>query len=271
MKILLTAHYAEQYRGTEMFNWTLAKYLSREHEVSFFTYVKGIGSDKIGQFAKIVDKPYEDKWDLLIGSHNSCFEEVRGYCRKAAFISHGVQRSLDVPPEDCAKFAVSEEVRAKHNCQFIIRNPVDFERFYPEGKSDKPIYLNAEPQKNIIEASKQFGVEVVGENGREWEVEKKVRRARFVLSGARGVLEAMACKTPAIVVSRFGLDGYCGEFNELKDCNFSGRRYHKGISEKSLAYVVGKINDKDTENCYQWVKENCDPLKVIKTIMENTL
>lgn len=271
MKILLTAHYAEQFRGTEMFNWTLAKYLSREHEVSFYTFVKGKASEKISEFAKIVDKPYEDKWDLLIGSHNSCFNDVKGYCKKLAFISHGVQRSLDAPPEDCVSFAVSEEVKNKHNCNFVIRNPIDFERFYPGNPKGDPIYLSSEPQKNILEATTKMGIQQVGQDGKDWDVDKKVRNAKYVLTVARGVLEAMACKVPAIIMGKFGMDGYCGEYWELKDFNFSGRRYRKEISEKAILYEKAKFNDKDTEECYKWVKENCDPIKIIKFIMENTL
>jgi hypothetical protein len=269
MKILLTAHFAEEYRGVELFNWTLAKELSKTHDVSFFTFVPGKASQKISNYARIITKLDQDeKFDWLICSHNSCYKKVSHLCKTKLFVSHGLLSSLDDLPGDpsALTLGVSEEVFNSRKALGVIRNPIDMERFSPSDEWGRGIlYLSAEQQPRILDKIERLGIPVERCSG-EWNVEDYINKSEIVVSGARGALEAMACKKPAIVLGPYGYDGYCGEYWELKKHNFGGRRYKKDLTLDSLRYEIGKINDKDIRACYDYVKENHEVSKVVSRL-----
>jgi hypothetical protein len=267
MTFLLTAHFADLFRGTERFNYILAKYLSNEgHDVYFFSHKHGGFSKSIAEYATILEEPGIMEFDQIISSHNVCYKDVMHLSKNRLFICHGILSNLDVPPGDCPSVAVSEEAMIEYGCDGVMKNPVDMDFFYPEEKrGDTIVYLDSNPTEimlKILEKNNE-NYEVVGAGGKDEDISKKVRSARMVIAGARGALEAMACKVPVLVYKSTGFDGYCGEYWELQKNNFSGRRYSKDLTLDTFRYEMAKINDEDTEDCYEYVKDQHD----IKSIM----
>lgn len=252
MKILLTAHHADQFRGVELFNWTLAKELSKHHEVSFFSYEYGIVSDKIAKYATLVKKLDQTKmYDLGIISHNTCYREVSHLCREKLFISHGIFSPLDDVPDthDCISYGVSEEVQARRNTDKIIRQPVDPERYADtKGGGNGILYLTNHPSHHALYVLERMGMPLF-QCKEQWEVEKYINRADIVVTSARGAIEAMMCKKPVIILSPYGFDGYCGEYWEMMKNNYGGRRYRKDLTVDSMAYEMDK--KRNVPECYE--------------------
>lgn len=258
MKILLTAHHAEIFRGAERFNYVFAKHLSKTHQVYFYSNQYGEFMDEMEKYAKRLEG--EEKFDFIIASHNTCYRDVMHMSSNRIFISHGVQSSLDVPPGDCVSLGVSEEARIFHHCDGVISNPVDTEEFYPseEERGKYILYYEAHPTAVMLDVltKTRLPYEIYGEDAKEKNPGEKLRKAPCVIAGARGALEAMACKTPVLIYKSTGFDGWCGEYWELKKNNFSGRRYGKDLTKDSFLYEYAKINQADVEACYDYVIEH---------------
>lgn len=268
MRFLLTAHFADLFRGTERFNLILAKHLKREgHDVSFFSHKHGEFSKAISEYATILTEPGLETFDQIISSHNVCYRDVMHLSPNRLFVCHGVLSNLDIPPGDCPSVAVSDEARVMYNCDGVMKNPVDMDLFYPDEKGDKIVYLDSHPTEIMIKVLDDvFGrnkYQTVGNGGSDADVAEKVRTAKMVIAGARGALEAMACKVPVIVYKSTGFDGWAGEYWELQKNNFSGRRYNKTLNTDTFNYEMAKINNQDIEACYEYVKDQHD----IKSIM----
>jgi len=268
MKILLTAHHADEFRGVELFNWTIAKELSKNHDVYFFSFDLGIMSKHIKDYATIIKKiDQTQKFDMGIISHNSCYNEVSHLCKDKLFISHGIFSPLDEIPNDrnCRTYGVSEEVQWKRNTEFIIRNPVDTEKYQPQkdGGGGGILYLTNHPNSHTNFVLERMGMPLFHCKG-EWKVEEFIYRADLVVTSARGAVESMACKKPTFIVSPYGFDGYCGEYWELKKNNFGGRRYKKDLSIESFKYELSKV--KNVLDCYNYVIERHSVDKVVERL-----
>lgn len=274
MKILITNFFLENYAGSELYTYDLAKTLTDlGHEVVVFTPHLGEVSKRIQDLSITVVDSLESiknqKIDIIHAHHNICAILARSAFPRApmVFLSHGVIPELEHNPSiDLGishYIAVSEEVRESQienesvdpGKITIVRNFVDTDRF----KSVK--YIN-DQIKNVLVISNYYrglhrrviekacsemklNLEVVGGQIKSvWEVEKFINNADLVISLGRGALEAMACNREVIIYDYNGSDGLIRKenYHEVRKNNFSGRRYANHYSVEELVKEMKKYN-----------------------------
>lgn len=257
MKILITNHQLRDYSGSDIFTYVIADFLTRRgHTVTVYSkYLGKVAADLVRLKIRIIDDLSEiskERFDIAHIHHNINALEIRYYFPKIpmVFLSHGVLPTLEKPP--CINInlnhflAVSEEVRDHlatlgkvENKIFVFRNIVDCEKFCPT----KPI--NASPKSALVlsnkidntceetirQACEDMGIrcKFVGLNHEVVEQDRlpaEINEADIVFSLGRGVIESMLCGRIPIVFDYLGGDGMVTpiNFDDLKRCNFSGRR-----------------------------------------------
>ena len=264
-KVLLTNNHLRRLGGSETFTYTMAKELhDRGFIVDVFTFKKGIVSDKISEFANIVDEP-SGEYDLILINHNSCLEKVKDVKGFKIFTSHGIYPELEQPVEGAdAYVAISKEVQGnlkeKGFESTVIFNGIDCERYKPQkeiGDSIKKIFSLCQIAKanDIISQACEIldiDFDCMGtgnldlEENRKWDIVDRINDADLVFSLGRGAYEAMACGKSVFVFDtrRYahvqGGDGIITEENVHKsqEHNMSGRAYQ---IEYNVAKVVKEL------------------------------
>jgi len=244
MKILLTTNKLNNYSGMRRWVYTVAKELSKEHEVSVASFEDGLMTEKIKPFARVLNiKEMSEEFDLAIVGQNDCVPFVKA--KKKIFISHGTTLPSEVPPEkDYILVAVSEEVRDyyKRNAKVIL-NPVDIETFSSNRESSHSI-------KNVLFVSSYASTDILRqvcyEEGlnylqikNEWNIEIFMNWADMVFSTARGCYEAMSCAKEVIIFNDREPDGI-----PLAE-GFVRERYYEVISHNCSGRKERIVYDKE--------------------------
>lgn len=187
MKILLTNNHLARMGGTETWVLTMARHLSKEHEVGVFTHKKGFVSDLLEEF--IDDTPVD--YDLALINHNSCMDV--GADRKI-FTSHGIAHPLEEPRNGCdAYVAVNENTADFHGIKRVIKNPIDTERFSPTS------IINKKPQSFLSIADCNLPFPAKKTSRYKDNMAELINDSDLVVSIGRGALEAMSCGRNVIV------------------------------------------------------------------------
>lgn len=273
MKILLTNHQLLNLRGTEIFTYTIAKFLKKNgHQV--FVYSRYI--DKmLPLFEKIsvpvtnnLDKIKNSKFDIAHVHHNINAVEIRHafHSLPIIFLSHGVRPFLEQPPIfnlKISKFlAVSEDVEknlinkgCSKNRTSIFRNLVDSQLFISKKqinyKPKKALVISStideEKEKNITFACKRLKISVKFVGGKFGSVDNRtlpnlINKADIVFTLGRGAIEAMMCERIPIVYDWLGGDGLVTPKNitEIMKVNFSGRLLRKKFNTDQLIQEIKK-------------------------------
>lgn len=273
MKILLTNHHLLDYTGSEIFLFTIAKWLQKK-SMSVTVYSKFVDRMRplfVSLGIPVVENLEEisgEAFDIAHVHHNISALEVRYYFPKLPiiFLSHGTKPFLEHPPTvdvRISKFlAVSEEVQnnlIKHfipnKKSFVYRNIIDSKLFFPSSQ------INSQPQRALVLSRKidlksermikaacsrlNIATRFVG--GRFGEIDYltipyHMRDADIVFTSGRGVIEAMMCGRIPLIIDSAGSDGLVtpGNFEKLMSCNFSGRYQGFLCNESKLIQEVTK-------------------------------
>ena len=200
--------------GTETWVLTMARHLSKEHEVGVFTHVKGFVSDLLKDY--IDDNP--KGYDLALINHNTCVDVDAKY---KIFTSHGTVPELEKPPKSYKYYqidyyvAVSENASRHHGIPHIIKNPIDTERFKPTTEvGEHPVVVLGITQGKIPK------VNLLPVRRDRDDMPERINKVDLVVSMGRGALEAMSCARPVIVWDNRPYwgergDGYLDDLNKL--------------------------------------------------------
>lgn len=245
MRILLTTNKLNNYSGMRRWVYTVAKELSKEHEVSVASFEDGLMTTKIKPFAKVmsISEVPEIEYDLAIVGQNMCVPFVKA--KKKIFISHGTTLPSEVPPEkEYILVAVSEEIRDfyKRNARVIL-NPVDTETFAPNREAshglNNVLFVSGYASTDILrQVCYEEGLNYL-QIKNEWNIEVFMNWADMVFSTARGCYEAMSCAKEVII------------FNDRQDTGtplaegFARERYYEVISHNCSGRKDRIVYDKD--------------------------
>lgn len=266
------------YRWTEMWVYTMAKELSKKHDVYVYTKFPWEVSDRIKEFATITDKKTDA--DLILFNHYTTCEWVwKGF---KVHTRHWPKVQLEVPTLGCDRYvSVSEEVQEASRTtgygwhkfeSVVIRNGIDLERYKPTKKVTELkniLYLsnNGEVEEKIKRACKELNLNytkiwgVWGNADEEhgwgwWDIPTIINEHDLVITIGRGVYESFACGRPVIVYDKHGMDGYMTreKFFESRQNNCSGRRYALQPTVGDLMEEIKKFQVWDGE-INRWIAE----------------
>jgi glycosyltransferase involved in cell wall biosynthesis len=197
MKIILATGWMCGYTGSETWTYTMAKYLSRKHDVKILTQNPGLLSDKV-DFCPVITK-YEP-CDLAIVNHKP-MRAMIPVGVPVIYTSHSVFHDVEKYPDDTViKAAPSFEIADIYADKYdvtVIYQPVDMERFKPSPINDKPkdiLYLcnpnYARGADFVKEAFKGYNVLTIDKP--VFNIEDYIKQADVVVSLGRGIYEALA-------------------------------------------------------------------------------
>lgn len=213
-RILITNNHLAHMGGTETWVLTMARHLSKEHEVGVFTHVKGFVSDLLKDH--IDDNPRG--YDLALINHNTCNKVDAKF---KIFTSHGTVPELEKPPQGLEYYdidyfvAVSENVSRHHYIPKIIKNPIDTELFKPTSP------IGEHPTRVLgITQGKIPNINMLPVRRDRDDMVERINKADLVVSMGRGALEAMSCGRPVITWDNrpyWGQrgDGYLDDLSKL--------------------------------------------------------
>lgn len=252
IRILMGTNHLDRWGGSETFTRTLYKELERRgHELSVFTFRPGVASEGLNR----VENPQADDYDLVLTSHNTVLDQLKGLNRFTIHTSHGPTHALEAPSDGANRYiAVSEEVKKIYadRKMTVIHNGIDLERFRPT----KPLNKKLEKVGIMCQGSEAttISADACASLGIEFEVinqtpnvEEVINSCDLIVSLGRGAYEAMACGRAVIVFDSRSYqpklaDGIVTKenFKELLKCNFSGRRYNRKFALKAMMMELKK-------------------------------
>lgn len=257
MRILITHYCLDNFFGSEIFTWHLARELTkRKHKVVIFSPVLGKVSKEMEKEGLTVtddlEKYRQKEFDIIHAQQNSTAIMARSLFPKTpmVFVSHSTSEILEQTPSvdlGISMFvAISEKVKeslsknkiVKKNKIKVVKNLIDTNRFY----SQKPInkqpsrlmilsnHFDIQMRKVIEKSCRDLGIKVFHVGLPEnpvINVEDYINKSDIVVTLGRGALEAMACERNVIIFDRNGGDGFVNEnnFYEIEKYHFSGKTY----------------------------------------------
>lgn len=288
MNILVANHHLSNIGGSETFTYTLIEELVRRgYNVEYFTFHKGITSDKI-ECNLGVKFMSQNKYDLILANHNSCVEKLFSYGYTIQTI-HGIYPELEQPsPYADFHIAISNEVQNHLSLlgfpSVLIKNGVNLDRFNTKKqphhhlKTILSLCQSEEANTFIKEAIKGENIDLIEFNKHQnpiWETEDYINSADMVIGLGRSLYDAMACGRPVICfdnrhqyMDSVG-DGY------LKDIiygsinyNCSGRFLKKQFTQEDLLTEIKKYNANDGAFFRNFAEKELDIRKSVNTYLE---
>ena len=265
MNILVANNQLSATGGTENYTYAIIKELLQlGHDVEYFSFEKGICSDKIDDLGvPFMSKSY---YDLIIANH----KPVISYLFQYGFIiqtTHGILPGLEEPSHFADHHVcVSRETQkylSEMNIQSdIILNGVDCERFFPGKPINKELTCvlslsqSEEANEFIGRCCEKTGVEFIKCNRyieNVWEIEKEVNKADMVIGMGRSLYDAMACGRTVISYDRrygnysYEGDGYLDKSNLdfSLSYNCTGRGNPRLFTEEQFIDELKKYKSED--------------------------
>lgn len=274
LSILVANHQLNKIGGSETFTYALISAMKKKGmEVDYFTFVKGLVSEKIEQELE-VQYMAKKKYDLILASHTTCVKKLfhRGFIIQ---ICHGIFPALEQPsPYADFHVAISYEVK-KHLASLkvestIINNGVDCKRFFPKNPVNKKLISilslcqSEEANQNIRDICSKNNWNFFSINKFEqqiWDVEKYINKADLVIGLGRSAYEAMACGRPVLIYDHRPYtdcysDGYLSQIHESLKFNCSGRKYKYTLEKEDLEIEILKYRMEDGEKMRLFALEN---------------
>lgn len=305
MNILITNHQLEDFAGTEISTYTLAKYLKKYHH-QVTVYSKFTLSKVVAEFKQIGVDVITDinlikniKFDIAHIQHNISAYEVRNIFPNLPLIMwvHGIIPFLELPPIidlNISKYFVNNQEIQKHlislgipkNKIIIVRNLIDTELFNetrPINKTPK----NALIISNKITPDKELFIKKVLDklNIKYYFVGKRfniiphhnlpqyINQADIVFTMGLGAMESMFCgRIPIIFDNQLtsGNDGMVtsSNFSKIMEHNFSGRAFNKIYNKQDLINEIKKYNYQDSKILKNKVLVLYDSNQQVKKIID---
>jgi glycosyltransferase involved in cell wall biosynthesis len=221
MKILVCNHWLKKIGGSESYTFALIQELVRQsHSVKYFTFQKGLISDKIKDVLRVEEAQKGDEFDIALCSHHTTVDYVKDnyiVSGNIAQICHGVYPALEQPSANADKhISISLEV-ANHLAKTgipssVIHNGINLKRFRPlrkitKGKPKTILSLahdeglNAQIQAWCKKKNMLFYSRNKYKNG-TWKIEHEINRVDIVVTLGRGAYESLACGRSVIVLDK---------------------------------------------------------------------
>lgn len=281
-KILVANNYLNNFGGSETFTYTLIEeLLKRGYEVEYFTFEKGLFSDKIEKNLA-VSFMSKKKYDLILANHNTCVKFLfdKGFVIQTC---HGIYPPLEQPSIYAdAYVSISQEVQTHlANRGFssrIIYNGINAERFYPKKDINKNLktvlsLCHSEEANNMVEkACNQIGLSFKQRNkydGAIWDIQNEINEADLVVGLGRSAYEAMSCGRPTVIFDKRKYmesfsDGYVTHILGLSLQNNCSGRYSKlMLTEIDLAKEFLKYNAEDGKTLREFILKELDIKKAV--------
>lgn len=201
MKILLTNLYLDDFGGTEMWCYTMAKELiKRGHRVDVYTPKAGKIFNEIAKLG--VGLSYGGDYDLILDNHNQVnTDKFKGFIIHTC---HGIINE-ERPMKNVINVGTSIKVAEYWKLNTIIQNGIDVNRFYckkPINKYIKKVLslCKSNTANDILnKICSSIGVEFESMYGKElFNIEDKINEADIVIGVGRSLLDAMACGRPVV-------------------------------------------------------------------------
>ena len=261
-RILITNNHLARMGGTETWVLTMARHLSKEHEVGVFTHVKGFVSDLLKDL--IDDNPKD--YDLALINHNTCVDVDAKF---KIFTSHGTVPELERPPKSYKYYqidyyvAVSENVSKRYGMPHIIKNPIDADRFRPTSK------IQDSPRRIVGITQAKLGVNYLPVDRLKDDMPERINHADVVISMGRGVLEAMSCGRAVIVWDNRPYwgergDGYLDDLSKLTG-NVAGEYNRREID---WATELAKYKPEHGKRNREYILKHHDVNKIAKEYLD---
>ena len=278
--ILIANHQLKSVGGSETFTYALVEALKNKgYSVDYFTFFKGITSDKIEQNlgVKFMSKK---RYDLILANHYTC---IRFLSRKGPIVQtcHGIFPKLEKPSLYADGFvSISEEIKAhilkKGYKSTLILNGINCTRYSSktpinnELKNVLSLSQSKVANSKIESVCKEIGVNFKKLNKHInpiWNVEDLINEADLVIGLGRSAYEAMACGRPVVIYDERDYnsskaDGYMTT-DLISKCvanNCSGRYFNYKFSKSDLIKSFQSYNpiDGDAMRNYALTHFNID-------------
>lgn len=274
--ILVATNHLEAVGGSETFTYTLIEsLLNKGYEVEYFTFYKGLVSNKIENELKIKFKSLS-KYDLILANHNSCIRHLslHGICVQTC---HGVFPNLEQPNKYAdGHVSISQEVKdhlaEKGFSSRVILNGINCERFNIKTPINSQLkYVLSLSQSSVANDNIESVCNKLNINFSKlnkhvnpiWEVEKEVNKADLVVGLGRSAYEAMACGRTILVYDDRGYfksyaDGYLSK-KVLDACiynNLSGRTSKLQFEASDIERELLKYNQLDGDLMREYALKN---------------
>tara|TARA_B110000971_G_scaffold219433_1_gene260546 strand:- start:3339 stop:4346 length:1008 start_codon:yes stop_codon:yes gene_type:complete len=263
--ILVANNHLNSVGGSETFTYAMIESLiSKGYNVEYFTFSKGITSDKIEHDlgVKFMSK---SRYDLILANHHPCvkFLSIKGITIQTC---HGIFPKLEYPSKFSDGYvSISEEIKQHiYKSGFkseLILNGINCERYTPisplNHKLSSVLSLSQSSlaNKKIEEACIKLGVKFIKLNkfvNPIWNVENLINEADLVIGLGRSAYEAMACGRATVVYDQreynsSKADGYMIP-EHVSECvlnNCSGRYRNLEYQVEDLINCFNLYNPKD--------------------------
>lgn len=281
--ILVANNHLKRVGGTETFTYAVIEQLiSQGFEVEYFTFFKGVVSDKIEKDLGILFMS-KNHYDLILASHNTC---VNYLSKKGIIIqiSHGIFPKEEQPTKYAdGIISISEEVKRHiENLGFssqLILNGIDCKRYFPKKPGNKTLTsvlsLSQSEIANtkIKEACDQLNLKFTKLNKNEnpvWHVEDLINQSDLVIGLGRSAYEAMACGRTVVVYDERDYnssraDGYMTPELVLKCVknNCSGRYFNYQFGTEDIINCFKKYHANDGDALRLLVLEQFNIEKIV--------
>ena len=288
--ILVSNNHLENLGGSETFTYTLiAELLEKGYEVEYYTFEKGLMSDKIEKDLGISFMS-KKKYDVVFANHKSTVDHLKTTIKgKIIQTCHGIYPSLEQPHKYADGYiSISNEVynhlKSLGHESRIILNGIDCSRFFPQMPVSKTLSKvlslsqSIEANEIIENACKRLGLEFNKLNKHVnpiWDVEKLINKVDLVIGLGRSAYEAMACGRAVIAYDQRSYsssfaDGYITKENISQSLlhNCSGRSFKLKFSEDDLVNELEKYNPENGAFLREFALENLNISKSTDVYLE---
>ncbi|MDA0316232.1 MAG: UDP-glycosyltransferase [Bacteroidetes bacterium] len=286
--ILIANHQLKFVGGSETFTYTLIEALKNKgYSVEYFTFFKGITSDKIEKNLS-VNFMSKKRYDLILANHYTC---VRYLSRKGPIIQtcHGIFPKLEKPSPYADGFvSISEEIKShifkKGFKSVLILNGINCTRYNIKTSINRELKnVLSLSQSTVANAKIESVCKEIGVNFKKlnkhinpiWNVEDLINEADLVVGLGRSAYEAMACGRPVVIYDERDYnsskaDGYMTT-DLISKCvanNCSGRYFNYKFSKTDLIESFQSYNPADGDSMRNYALTYFNIDKTIEQYLE---
>lgn len=207
MRVLVANHKLSTISGSETFTYTLAELKRRNIDVEYFTFEKGITSNKI-EAELHIGFMSKNKYDLVLANHNTC---VKALYTKGFIIQtcHGIYPKLEQPSIYAdAYVAISNEIQNYLSTlgfpSLLVKNGINLNRFVSKKRIEthpkKILSLcHSDTANSIIKeaiSKHNLDIELLEFNKYKnpvWNIEDYINDVDLVIGIGRSLYDAIAC------------------------------------------------------------------------------
>lgn len=285
-QILVGINQLDHVGGAELYTYDLINELNKHDnlDVEFFAHNQGRLSKKLEDELGISFMT-QDKYDLIIATHNSTVETLHGQ-GPIVQVCHGAILELEHPSVYADyHVGITEEVcdslTSKNFDNTLILNGIDIGQKKPYTKVNDTLKVvlslcqSEKANKVIKNVCDLLDLEFIHFNKHKnptFNIEQEINKADIVIGIGRSIFDAMACGRPCIVFDNRDYNGnkadgylYPHLFDEFIKNNCSGRYFNRKFNEDD---ILGELQKYNPEHGADLRKIAVEKLNIKDTAME---